>query len=320
MTLIFRVTAALLLTLVTVVDPANAQEIPSNLVATVDGPTVTLSWKGTAPGWQIEAGVSPGATGIVVRRSGPMTTMIATSVLPGSYFVRVRSYAAGVAGPPSNEINVIVVLLPPGPPRFLSGSVVGSSVSLAWAAGSGDRPTGYIIEAGSGPGLANLAVFARPAAAAAFQIHGVGPGFYYVRVRASNDAGASINSNEVILAVACAGSSAITRIAAPPDTFGIVESSVGMSPNGRVIMFEARAPNRAIVVRDLEAERAPGSRSRFWRGVRPRALVCGRPRGDRGTGARISHNLPADALSMEQDDRIARDHCSGRGAVSVRSQ
>jgi len=71
MTAIVRLISVLFLSLVAVADPSSAQEIPSNLVATVDASMVTLSWTGTAPGWQVEAGLSPGATAIVVRTSNP---------------------------------------------------------------------------------------------------------------------------------------------------------------------------------------------------------------------------------------------------------
>jgi hypothetical protein len=56
-----------------------------------------------------------------------------------------------------------------------------------------------VIEAGSAPGLSNLAVVGHPTTAASFS--GVAPGTYYVRVRGVNAQGAGFASNEVTVVV-----------------------------------------------------------------------------------------------------------------------
>jgi hypothetical protein len=64
--------------------------------------------------------------------------------------------------------------------------------------------TSYVIEAGSAPTLANLANFSTGNALTIFQASGVGPGTYYVRVRAQNAAAISAASNEVVVTVGMA--------------------------------------------------------------------------------------------------------------------
>ena len=90
----------------------------------------------------------------------------------------------------------------PGLPLNLVTTSSGSSVTLTWSApASGDAVTSYAIEAGSAPGLANLANFVTGSTATNFSAGGVGNGTYYVRVRAQNAGGTSAASNESVLVV-----------------------------------------------------------------------------------------------------------------------
>lgn len=103
------------------------------------------------------------------------------------------------------DVDSILWALPttggvPGAPQNLTYSAGLSTVSLSWnAAISGGAPTSYIIEAGAASGLANLATVNTSSTATLFSAGGVGPGTYYVRVRATNSFGQSGPSNEVVI-------------------------------------------------------------------------------------------------------------------------
>lgn len=111
----------------------------------------------------------------------------------------------------------------PGSPRSLAGTSSGGRVSLTWLSpGSGDTPGSYLIEAGSRPGLRDIADFDTRSAQPSFVAVDVPPGTYYVRVRAKNAAGTSEASNEIALAVTAGGCTE------PPDApTGLTASVVG---------------------------------------------------------------------------------------------
>jgi G8 domain len=85
-------------------------------------------------------------------------------------------------------------------PTSLLASVVGNHVSLNWSAPTaGPPPHGYVVEAGSGPGLTDLALLPLGSVPA---IAGVAAsGRYFVRVRATTTCGTSEASNEIIVDV-----------------------------------------------------------------------------------------------------------------------
>ncbi len=139
----------------------------------------------------------------------------------------------------------------PGAPANLSTSSSGSSVTLAWSAPtSGDAVTGYVIEAGSAPNLANLANVVTGSTATSFSADGVGNGTYYVRVRAQNAAGTSVASNESTLMV---GSAACTT---PPNA----PSGLAIATSGSTVTLTWSAPAGTCAPTSyvLQAGSAPG--------------------------------------------------------------
>jgi predicted phage tail protein len=146
----------------------------------------------------VEAGTAPGLANIATIPVGvPAFTF--DGVPPGTFFLRVRAVnAAGVSGP-SNEVMVVVGTGPPGRPYGLGAVVTGASVAITWSQPA-EPTTGYALEAGSAPGLSNVAVATLgPQTSVAFA--GVPPGRYYVRVRALNGLGAGLTSEEVSVVV-----------------------------------------------------------------------------------------------------------------------
>lgn len=88
----------------------------------------------------------------------------------------------------------------PGTPQNVLASSSGGVVAITWsAANTGGAATGYVLEAGSGPGLANLASV--PVTGTSFTTAGVPAGTYYIRVRGVNSIGTGPASADVQLVV-----------------------------------------------------------------------------------------------------------------------
>ena len=83
-------------------------------------------------------------------------------------------------------------------PSNLTADVTGTTVTFAWV---GDDPQ-WVLEAGSSPGLSNLARLAIPTSTTGYVVPDVPPGTYYVRVRGVRNGIAGLPSNEVVVIVA----------------------------------------------------------------------------------------------------------------------
>jgi fibronectin type III domain protein len=207
----------------TAAESTLAPAAPLNLVASSSGSSVTLTW--TAPAttdslstYLIEAGSASGLANLASFATGNTLTIFqASGIGAGTYYVRVRAVSASGASVPSNEAVLVVggsgPCVAPGAP---SGLVVvfntGGVVTLAWTAAAG-APTSYLVEAGSSPGLSDLAN-SDVGSATSFTATGVGAGTYYVRMKAKGPCGTSGPSNEIALVV------------------GVTPSNGGGSPGG----------------------------------------------------------------------------------------
>ena len=89
----------------------------------------------------------------------------------------------------------------PPPPPVLAPVVVTSTsaVTLSWTR-TPELLTQVTIEAGSAPGLSDLAVLP-VTTGTSLTIPNVPPGTYYVRATAWNHIGASVASNEIVVSV-----------------------------------------------------------------------------------------------------------------------
>ncbi len=196
---------------------APATGVPINLSATAIGSSVTLTWIPPTSGdsvlsYIIEAGSTPGTANLANFSTGnTATSFFASGVGNGTYFVRVRAVGASGIGAPSNEAVLVVTgtgcAVVPGAPSGL-GIALNSSgtVVLTWSGAAGN-PTSYVVEAGSAPGLSNLAN-SDLGLTTTLTTTGVGVGAYYVRIRARTACGSGPASNEIILVV---GSDPATR-------------------------------------------------------------------------------------------------------------
>ena len=91
---------------------SRAPDAPTGLVYSVSGSTVTLAWNavpGAVISYVVVAGYSPGAANAANSDTGSRyTTLVATGVGNGTYYVRLHARnACGVSGP-SNEVAVVV--------------------------------------------------------------------------------------------------------------------------------------------------------------------------------------------------------------------
>lgn len=189
---------------------AAAPNPPTNLAAIVTGNAVTLTWTAPTTGtpatsYVVVASLSPGGTpiaGFPVQN----TTLAVSGVPNGVYYVRVIAANAEGASGLSNEIVVVVpstggsCTAPPDAPTNFNAIVQGSLVTLGWTApAAGCAVTGYVIQAGSAPGLSNIAVL-NVGALTTLSV-AAPPGLYYVRLLAVNAFGASAASAEIVVTV-----------------------------------------------------------------------------------------------------------------------
>lgn len=194
--------------LVVVPSPPAPPDAPSDLGGWMAGPRLTLTW-GTpwAPagitGYVVEAGSATGLTDITsIAVNARSLTVV--PVPAGFYFVRVRAMNAHGIGPASNEvlINSGDVPAPPLPPHDLVSRITGSTVTLEWSPPPGQTaPVGYVLRAGSAPGLSNLAQATAGPAQLSLTFDDVPVGVYYVRVHAVGALGPGPASNELIVIV-----------------------------------------------------------------------------------------------------------------------
>ncbi len=177
---------------------------PLAFTASLQNSVAVLSWSApagdgpdTPTGYVIEAGSASGLSDVAVMAIGNQSSYQA-AVPPGTYYVRVRAINELGVGDPSAEV-VLQYGAGPGAPAALTETGGGPIVRLSWQAPTtGELPGSYVIEAGSAPGLADLAVL-RAGSATSFTTTAPS-GTYYVRVRAVASNGvAGEASNEVVV-------------------------------------------------------------------------------------------------------------------------
>jgi hypothetical protein len=201
---------------------AAGSSAPVNLVASSSGSFVTLTWAPPAgpdppTSYILEAGSAPGlANQARFSIGGGVTTFHASGVGSGTYFIRLRAVIGNTIGPASNEAVLTVAggsCVAPGAPVGLTLTFNSRGVvRFAWTPAAG-APSSYIVEAGSQPGLVDLANADLSSVTPAFTATGVTDGMYYVRVRAKNACGVGVPSNEVPIVV---GASVPPPTDAPP--------------------------------------------------------------------------------------------------------
>ena len=208
---------------------------PGLFTAEVSGTSVQLNWnvpqEGGAPtSYTLRAGSAPGLSNVATLNIPGPTTTFQGFAPPGVYYVRLTAHNRYGSSSPAHEIQVTVgpVGAPPDAPTAFAANLQGLVATLSWTPPA-SAISGYVLEAGTSPGAANLAVV-NLGPQTTFVTPVLSPGSYYVRVRAVNAAGIGAASNEVLLTVpeapgaptnlnvAVAGSVATLTWAAPPGT------------------------------------------------------------------------------------------------------
>jgi hypothetical protein len=180
---------------------------PTALTATAEGLNVTLAWTpaltGSAPDrFSVEIGTSVGTTTLPTQSVTWPTTTLTLALPAGTYYTRVRAVNGTGTSAPSPESSVVVTEPSPipGPPGNFFARTMGRTVSLYWTGSAAGEPaTSYTVEAGSAPGLSNLAVLVTGTAATSLDVPNVPAGTYWVRVRGSNAAGTGAPSQDVAI-------------------------------------------------------------------------------------------------------------------------
>ncbi len=154
---------------------------PTGLTTTMTGTTVSFAWTGPsdAAGYTFSAGSATGLSDAATVGLPPSPTAIGGTVPGGTFFVRVAASNACGTSAPSGEVFFTVGAPDalPAAPTNLTSTVNGSTLRLSWTAPAGPV-TGYVLEAGTAPGLANLGA-ATVGASPSFVIPTVPPGVYY---------------------------------------------------------------------------------------------------------------------------------------------
>ncbi len=176
---------------------------PTALTTTLNGINLSLAWaapSGNVTGYTLLAGTASGLSNVASLTLGPQTS-VGGPVPGGTFFARVTaSNACGRSGP-SGEVFFTIGAPDalPAAPTDLASSVTGSTLTLSWTAPAGPV-TGYVLEAGTGAGLANIGA-AAIGPVTSFAIPGVPRGLYVLRVRAVTSAGSGAPSTDLVVVV-----------------------------------------------------------------------------------------------------------------------
>jgi hypothetical protein len=262
---------------VTLSAPA-APTAPQSLSGTVSGSRASLAWRAPAGGgapqnYLIYAGTSAGGTN-VANGMAVGNVLSAYGDLPkGRYYIRVRAANGVGMSPDSNQIILRVGRQLSSPSGF-KVSWVGTTATLSWTTAAGataeDVPTNFVLEAGSAPGLSDVASV-NLGNTTSFSAD-VSSGTYYVRVHATNDYGESDPTADLVLVAPGApnapsafmasgsGNTVDLRWTAPRGGFAATsylieagsapgQSDLGRFPVGNVLRFSTVAPSGVYYVR-----------------------------------------------------------------------
>jgi photosystem II stability/assembly factor-like uncharacterized protein len=161
---------------------------PTNLLALVNGSTVSLAWMNTAWGGAPTVSVLVVSEPFSLSVGLPLTESVTVpGVPPGTYtvFVRANNASGGTTSPSSVRFTVPGTCTPPGTPAAFTTTKTGNRIDLSWALPTrGAAPTGFVVNV-TGTFTASFPVAGRGLGG------NVGPGTYIISVVATNPCGSS---------------------------------------------------------------------------------------------------------------------------------
>lgn len=220
----------------------GAPDPPTTLTATVSGGSLHLAWTpattgAAATGFAVAVGTAPGATTLPVQTT-TATSLTVTVPSSGAYYARVRATNAAGSSEASPEAEAFVSLTAgrPGRTPRPRAWTSGRALFMEWDPPSGGDPvTSYLVEAGSAPGVANLAVL--PLSAVRSFSTGVPVGTFWLRVRAVNGEGTGEPSEDIGLVMGASNGCVGLPLAPAP---------LGVTIHGNVVAFSWGAPASGV--------------------------------------------------------------------------
>lgn len=211
--------------------------------ASANGSTISFEWTATAgaTGYRLDAGISPTIySGSLVL--GVVTRYAAPGVMNGVYFVRVVALTAG-GDVPSNEVRVQLPA-PPAPPTNLQVVRNGQAVVALWTPGAGGgTATSYQLRVGLTAGATDVTI---PVVGTTFAAGPAPVNTYFFRVVGVNAAGASTESNEVMVVMPAGGACDVPPSVTFSNSTFITFLSVAWSPVPSAIGYLASATQNGV--------------------------------------------------------------------------
>jgi len=174
---------------------------PANLLASVNGTTVQLSWldnSNNEAGFSVERKFEGGVFAEIARPAVNATSFQDTGRTPGvTYVYRVRAFNAGGSSAYTNESTAAILPNPPSAPTAASVTVLSSSsLQFSWNDNSNNE-SGFVVERRTSAGA--FGVVANPGANAnSFTDTGLTANTtYFYHVKAVNAGGSSAFSSEL---------------------------------------------------------------------------------------------------------------------------
>lgn len=255
--------------------PAALPSPSGEAVTQLQGPTfASLSWILPVPsaawtGLRVDVGSREGASDLASFDLPADATSLSGTVPPGSYFARVRTTGPTSTSLPTPDVSFAAGLPSvPAPPLDPTVASEGTVLTFRWRPPSTQTAAGYLLEAGTGAGLTNVASLPLGAAATSFTIDAP-PGRYWARVRAVNPAGVSVPSTELIIDVDATASPCYeTPPLAPMNLAAIVASRTvtltwEQPDTGPVANTQRVVAGSVPGLTDLAAIEVPGPATRF---------------------------------------------------------